>query len=135
MSVLALLAGGVIAANAASATTPAANSANARLHRGSEAKSFGQSLTDEQKAERESRQMERETKQTAVKTAMDNNDYQAWLTAVGSDSVMAQKINSTENFAKLVQAHNLRMQADDIMTGLGFEGKPGLRQGRGFMNR
>jgi len=57
----------------------------------------------------------------AVKTALDNNDYNAWLEAVGKDSSMAGKINQ-DNFPKLVEAHKLQEQARRIMEELGLKG-------------
>jgi len=56
----------------------------------------------------------------AVKTALDNNDYAAWLKAVGEDSPMAEKINEN-NFPRLVEAHGLIEQGVKIMQELGIK--------------
>lgn len=58
-------------------------------------------------------------KYEAVRTALDNNDYEAWLAAVGEDSKMAEKINE-DNFSRLVEAHNLMQEAREIMEELGI---------------
>lgn len=62
-------------------------------------------------------------KREAVQSALDNNDYNAWLEAVGEDSPMADKINE-DNFSRLVEAHNLMQQAQEIMEEIGIE-RPG----------
>jgi hypothetical protein len=92
-------------------------------------------LTEEQKTEMEARRTEMETRQNAIQAALDNNDYQAWLAAVGDDCPLAEKITA-ENFSQFVEAHKLRQQADSITKGLGLEGSGngfGLKsQGKGF---
>ena len=45
-----------------------------------------------------------------VKAALDNNDFQAWLKAVGDKNPQKDIINE-QNFSKFVEAHKL-MQAD-----------------------
>jgi len=75
------------------------------------------------------RQAERIKKQEAVKATLKTGDYNAWVQAVGTSSPMLTKINK-DNFAKFVQAHELKWQADAIMTELGIN--PG--EGRGMMN-
>ncbi len=65
----------------------------------------------------------------AVKAAIEANDFTAFKTAV-ADSAMADEINTEEEFAKLVEAHNLRKAGDEdsaraIMDELGLKG-PGL---------
>ncbi|MFH1523184.1 MAG: hypothetical protein ABIE43_05210 [Patescibacteria group bacterium] len=42
----------------------------------------------------------------AMQNAIENNDYSAWLEAVGVDSPKA-KIVTKDNFSKLIEAHNL----------------------------
>jgi len=122
----ALLVGGAVAARAES--VPAAG--GQPFHKGFFGRSgSGQALSDEQRAEMkttmEARRAEMETRQAAVKDAMDKGDYQAWLNAVGTDSPMAAKIKDAASFTKLVQAHNLRMQADNIFKELGIDGQAG----------
>lgn len=56
----------------------------------------------------------------AVKVALDNSDYDAWLEAVGADSPIAEKINE-DNFSKLVEAHKLQEQAREILEELGLK--------------
>lgn len=136
LSVLAVLGGGIIAANAAS---------NHRLFGPKNQATAGPAgqkvkLTAEQKVEMktkmEERQKEMQAKWTAIQTAMNNSDYQAWLTAVGSDNPMVKKI-TVDNFSKLVEAYKLRQQANKIMEDLGlgkgdFDGcGMGMRMGMG----
>lgn len=84
----------------------------------------GQALTDEERADREAvreaRRAEMENHWTAVQTALDNGDYQAWLTAIGDNNPFADKINES-NFPRFLEAHRLMKQAGDIMTELGIE--------------
>ena len=61
----------------------------------------------------------RQQKQAAVTAALDANDYNAWVTAVGTSSPMLGKINQT-NFSQYAQAYNLRKQADAILVSLGL---------------
>ena len=62
-----------------------------------------------------------------AKTALDNNDYTAWLETVGTDSPIAEKI-TVENFPKLVEAHNL-MQAGNFEEARQIRSDLGLNQG------
>lgn len=64
-------------------------------------------------------------RQQAIDVAMSANDYNAWLAVVGTSSPVASKITAS-NFTKLVQAHELRKQADAIMTELGIDRGNGL---------
>lgn len=81
---------------------------------------------------------EREVHREAVQTAIENNDYQAFLTAV-TDSPMADKITSEADFEKFIEAHGLmqsgdRDGAEEIFTELGVErgeGLGGRGEGRG----
>ncbi len=75
----------------------------------------------------------------AVKAAIEANDYEAFKTAV-ADSPMAETIDSMEKFAKLVEAHELRVAGDHeaakaIMEELGLTGRGmgghGMGGGRG----
>ena len=58
----------------------------------------------------------------AVKAALDSNNYDAWLKAVGTDSPMTQKINQN-NFSKLSEANGYMEKAQALMTELGIQGK------------
>lgn len=78
---------------------------------------------------------------TAIQAALDNNDYNAWKTAMG-DKPMADKVTA-ENFTKYVEAHKL-MQAGDktgaeaIFKELGISGPKGMmgegRKGMKFLD-
>ncbi len=72
----------------------------------------------------------------AIQTALDNNDYSAWLEAVG-DSPITEKINA-DNFATFVQAHQLMKAGDHegakaIMDQLGLT--PPVGPGRPHFNK
>lgn len=82
-------------------------------------------------ATREARRAEMDTKRTAVEAAIKANDYNAWVTAVGTSSPMAAKITAT-NFTRFVEAHNLQEQARTIMTELGLENGEGRGMGMGM---
>jgi len=74
---------------------------------------------------REARQVSHES----VKTALDAEDYDAFLDAV-EDSPLAEKITSEANFEKFVEAHELMQSGDkegakEIMNELGVEGPRG----------
>ena len=59
----------------------------------------------------------------AMKTALDNNDYEAWKTAVTNQpnsEELLSKINES-NFPRLVEAHNLQKQAQAIREELGIQ--------------
>ena len=130
-SFLALVSGAVIAAksaNAAGTTTPPG------LARGHW--QMNVNLTAAQKAAIEAKQEAnlkiREARQTAIKAALTNNDYSAWVTAVGTSSPLLKKITAG-NFSQYVQAFNLRQQAETIMTSLGLGGRgEGLGLGLGM---
>lgn len=130
-SVIALLSGGLVAVNAATNTTTdnLAIGAKAKIH----GKNFV-SLTADQKvalqAKRETNQAAVTAKQVAIKAAITKSDYQAWVKAVGTSNPIVQKINAT-NFSQYVQAYNLRLQADQIMTNLGLGKGEGLGLGLG----
>ncbi len=82
----------------------------------------------------EAQKTEMEAKRTAEEAALKANDYNAWVTAVGSDSPMLKKINAT-NFSKYVELYNLRQQEKTLMDELGLEGNGrgmGMGAGRGL---
>ncbi len=72
------------------------------------------------KITKHARRVNRAAHKVAVESALNSGDYNAWVKAVGTSSPMLKKINSG-NFAKYVQAYQLRMQANTIMTELGFD--------------
>ena len=76
-------------------------------------------------------------KKIAVEAAIKANDYNAWVTAVGSNAPILQKINAT-NFSSFVQAYNLEQQANAIKTSLGLKGEPwgmlGMGNGHMYLN-
>jgi cell division septation protein DedD len=59
-------------------------------------------------------------KQQAIVAALDANNYNSWVTSVGTSSPLLTKINAT-NFSQYDQAYQLRKQADAIMKGLGLQ--------------
>lgn len=80
---------------------------------------------------------QREAKNQAVKAALDNSDYQAWLQAVGSDSAQA-KVITADNFSQLVAAHKLveegrakLEEARKIHEELGLPAGPGRMEKKG----
>ena len=58
-------------------------------------------------------------KQVAIQAALKANDYNAWVTAVGANAPILQKINAT-NFSTYVQIYNLRQQEQVLETQLGL---------------
>lgn len=135
LGVLTLMAGGVVAADAAT-NNSAVKNLNKTENRGRGLGLNGQmaGLTAEQKtaklaemeANRTAHQAQMTEKRTAVDAAIKAGDYNAWVLAVGADSPQAQKITAA-NFAKFSEAHNLMEQARTIFTDLGLE-----NQGRGM---
>lgn len=78
----------------------------------------------------------------AVRTAVENNDYQAWVDAHGDGergAEMLELINES-NFSQFVEMHNL-MQADDkegakaIAESLGLPDKGEFKKGPGNMGK
>lgn len=55
-----------------------------------------------------------DAKRQAIEDALANNDYQAWVQAVGSDCPLLEKITA-DNFSRLVEAYQLKQQAGDLM--------------------
>lgn len=92
-------------------------------------------ITQEEADARIAKKEGHRTKHEAVRTAIENNDYSAWATAVAG-TPQADKIDAT-TFPKLVEAHTLREAGDHdgakaIMAELGLErpeGKHGHRGG------
>jgi len=83
-------------------------------------------------AEMETMRAEQVKKQEAVQAAISSGNYDAWVLAVGDDCPYLDKITK-DNFSKLVEAQNLRVQADKIMTDLGIEKRMGEGHGFGMM--
>ncbi len=65
-------------------------------------------------------------KREAVMNALNNNDYNALLEAVGADSKIAQIINE-DNFSRFVEAHNHMQDARAIFKELGVERGHGIK--------
>jgi len=65
------------------------------------------------KAMFEEKRAERKAKMEVVKTALDNNDYQAWLEAV-SGTPMAEEVTEDE-FPRLIEAHNLAQEGKALL--------------------
>ena len=61
----------------------------------------------------------------AIESALENKDYGEWKEAVGENCRAAQII-SEDNFPKLIEAHELRKQANEIRKELGLEGRHGM---------
>lgn len=121
LAACALIGGGVIAVQAASETSD--NSF--RMKRA------GNCLDASQLEARAERQAQGQLHQTAAIAALEAGDYSAWQEAVGDNSPFKDKITA-ENFDRLVEAHNLRMEANLIMTELGVDQAPGQGQHRGM---
>jgi hypothetical protein len=149
LGALALMAGGVVAADAAvnnaTDTTATTNTNTTWEGRGGNGgRGFENSLNGltaeekaakiaEMEANRTANQATREAKQTAVEAAITAGDYDAWVTAEGTNSPVVSKVTK-DNFPKFVEAHNLMTQAHTILAGIGLEdgaGK-GLGMGMGF---
>ncbi len=137
LSVLGLISAGALAA---STTLAASNQSTSKINRPEWAKGQGMkrgnALTEAQK-------QELETKQAAVKTALEAGNYDNWVTAVkavNANAPILAKINST-NFNRYVEAYKLRVQADAVMKELGLNqgkdsfgfGNPGAGLGLGNM--
>lgn len=125
----------IIGAVGISSSVLAANTTNTNNGLGlSRGNGQGLALTEEQKAEREARRSEMETKLSAVNTALEAGDYNAWVAAVGADCPMLEKINDY-NFNRYVEAYKLRQQEQKIMEELGLNGgdiHAGLGMGNGM---
>jgi len=70
-------------------------------------------------------------KQTAVNNALAANDYNAWVTAEGTNTALTSKINAS-NFSKLVDIYNLEKQIKQDQTDLGITNLSGHGFGAGF---
>lgn len=125
LSLITMIGGGIIAAQAAS------NNANTSTNNLFNGRGNGKNienrvkLTDEQIADRQ-------TKMDAVRTALTNNDYSAWVaavTALNANSPLLEKI-TLSNFTSFVKAHELREEANTIMKELGIENE-GIGMGMG----
>jgi len=89
-------------------------------------------ITQEQADARIREQEAHKTSMEATRIALENNDYEAWKTAVAG-TPMADKIDAA-GFAKLVEAHTLRESGDQagakaIMDELGLKGLKGIPHG------
>lgn len=112
----------------ASATLAAGKNSNINRTATSTAQHLGRgnkvTLTDAQKTEME-------TKRAAETAALKANDYNTWVTAVGANAPVLEKINAT-NFSRYVELYNLRQQENVIATELGLGGGEGRGMGMGM---
>lgn len=147
LGTIALMAGGVIAADAANTRSANRMALNGEIGNGNQPVMLG--LSEEEKAEKieemtarrtenrlvaEERQAEMATRRPIAQAALEANDFTTWQEAMG-DHPLADKITA-ENFDRLVEAHNL-MQAGNveaakaIFAELGWENGNGLGLGNG----
>jgi hypothetical protein len=90
----------------------------------------GMEMKNLTEAEKTAKQAEMTAKRTAEETALKANDYNLWVTAVGVNSPILQKINAT-NFSRYVELYNLRQQEKTIATELGLNNGEGHGMGMG----
>ena len=64
---------------------------------------------------------ERLARHEAIENAINNNDYNAWLKAVGSESQLAKNV-SQEEFPVFIEAHKLMLQAQEKLKTIGLDG-------------
>lgn len=119
------MASATLAAGKTSGTNRTATSTAEHLGRGNKV-----TLTAAQKAEMETKKAEMEAKKTAEEAALKANDYNAWVTAVGTNAPILKKVTAT-NFSRYVELYNLRQQEKTIATELGLVGGEGRGMGRG----
>jgi hypothetical protein len=124
LGTLALMAGGVVAADAAINNYNKPNFDHARQGMAG----LNEQDRDSLIAERESHQAEMEVKRTETQAAISAGDYNAWLEAEGDNSPIIDKINQ-DNFVKFAKAHELMGEARAIFEELGLEG---AGHGKGF---
>ena len=96
-------------------------------------KRFFQNLTEEERVEKkekmEAKRAEHEVRREARQTALSNEDYNAWVEAVGEDAKILDKINQ-DNFSRLVEAHSKMDEAKEIFNELGIERGHGFKHFR-----
>ncbi len=124
-SFLALLSGGWIATNIANADTSVSPTIANSMRQDQQFTRRGFNLlnskqrttfNDQQAAHR----AEWTARRTAIHQTLDNNDYSAWLKAVGADSFLVKKITPA-NFSQYLKAYNLKQEANKIMLSLGVD--------------
>lgn len=97
-----------------------------------------ENMTEQERQEwqedREARRAAAEERQEAVREALEAQNYQAWLEAVGDDFSITEKINE-DNFSRLVELHELHQEAENIREELGLERGLGLGMGPSFEHR
>ncbi|HZJ41094.1 MAG TPA: hypothetical protein VFD16_02425 [Candidatus Saccharimonadales bacterium] len=123
LGALALMAGGMVAADAA------VNNYTGRMTGLTDAEKTAKIA--EREANRTANQAAMEAKHTAVETAISASDYDAWVAAEGTSNPMVTKVTK-DNFAQFVEAHNLMEQAHTILTGIGLGDGPGHGFGMGL---
>lgn len=124
LGALALMAGGVVAADAASDSF--------------KGKMLG--LSEEERAEkieeiearRESHRADMELDREEVLAAISANDYEAWKAAIGENHPFAEKVTAA-NFSTFVEAHNLMEEARSKFREIGIENQGfGMARGHGM---
>lgn len=87
---------------------------------------MNKNLTPEQKSALQSqwevKNAQFKAKNDAIKAALDANDYNAWVKAVGEGAPILEKINQ-DNFSKLVEANGYMEKAQAIMAELSIQGR------------
>jgi len=106
--------------------TSTATSTNTHLERGPK-----HTLTDAEKTAMAAKKAEMDAKKTAEEAALKANDSNAWVTAVGANAPILQKITAT-NFSTYVELYNLHQQEQTLATQLGLTGNDGRGLGMGF---
>jgi len=141
LGALALMAGGVVVADAA-----VNNSVNTRINNANSANWEGRGeygfenrmmgLTEaekavkitEREANRTANQAAMEAKHTAAQAAISAGDYDAWVAAEGTNSLVVSKVTK-DNFSKFIEAHNLMEQARTILSDMGIDSGEGRGMG------
>lgn len=82
-------------------------------------------------AELTAKKAEMDAKRSVEEAALKANDYNAWVTAVGANAPILEKVNAT-NFSRYVELYNLRQQENVIATELGLTNGDGHGLGMGM---
>lgn len=84
-------------------------------------------MSDKERAEwqedREARRAEAQEHRRAMEDTLESGDYDAWQEAVGDNCPMAGEIDE-DDFSDLMEAHNFREQAREIMEEKGIDDCP-----------
>ncbi len=132
---LALMAGGVVAADAATNRSftnnlnKDGNFEHGRMMGQGNGLGKNASSTEVQKA-REDRQAEMETRKAGVEAAIKAGSYTDWVAAMGTDNPIITKVTEA-NFAEFSRAHNLMEEARAIFESIGVDNGNGNGAGMG----